>query len=850
MDAKQSRKEWHVNAVLLRTLLAAGALALPTLLPGRMVMAAGLTQINGVLIPHTFSLALREGMSIPLLLHYEKSDGVKDDSRIGHAFLYLDQDRLKIRRVTLEDNDDGARLTAAIAGQLQALQDAPFDRQQHIRIADDAWLALDFRQLNLQLVVKESALGTVLRARSSDIGASSVDAVSSTLDYNLGVYDNRARASEGNTSSYLSLNSVTALREHHVELNGSIYGIGSGDENATLYKAMFERDFAGRRFAAGMLDSWNLQSLGPVTTINSSKIYGLSYGNRANSTVFDNSQSLTPIVVFFPSAGEVHLSRDGRLLSVQNFTMGNHEVDTGSLPYGIYDVEVEVVVNGKVVDKRMQRVNKLFSPNRGANAPLAWQFWGGMLRMDDWRGERERHRPAKDSYLLGASATGNLQTLNWALSGYSFDGNAVGESRVSLPVTESIQINLQNMAASDRSWSLVNSVSAALPGGFSSVWINQEKTQIGDRLLQNDAYNRAVGGSLNLGALWSPLGTLSASYNDDKKNDSHYYNADYYQNIFTGRFGTLGVRAGVQRYNNGSSNANTGKYIALDFSLPMGNWLSAGVSNQNGYTTANLAARKDIKDGPIRTLGANLSRAISGDTRGDNRFNGGGYARFDTKYSAGTLNVSSSADGYVNSSLTASGSMGWQGRNIAISGRNEGNAGIIFNTGIENDGLLTARVDGRMVKLSGNKNYLPLSPYGQYDVELMNNKNSAESFDIVTRRKSKLTLYPGNVAVISPEIKQMVTVFGRIKAEDGTLLANAYIKNHIGRTRTDEKGEFIMDVDKKFPVIDFTHGGNQTCEVDLDLSKAQGAVWVGDVICTGLKTYAGNMSSGESDHES
>lgn len=54
-------------------------------------------------------------------------------------------------------------------------------------------LALDFRQLNLQLVVKESALGTVLRARSSDIGASSVDAVSSTLDYNLGVYDNRPR---------------------------------------------------------------------------------------------------------------------------------------------------------------------------------------------------------------------------------------------------------------------------------------------------------------------------------------------------------------------------------------------------------------------------------------------------------------------------------------------------------------------------------------------------------------------------------------------------------------------------------------------------------------------------------
>ncbi|CAI0953986.1 Uncharacterised protein [Serratia quinivorans] len=839
-----------MKAVLLRALLAGGVMAIPAvLLPGQAAIAAGLTQIDGVLIPQTFSQALREGMSIPLLLHFEKNSGVKDDRRIGHAFLYLDDNQLKIRQITLEDGDDGTPLTVETIRQLQALQEAGFDSQQRIALTDDAWLALDFRQLNLQLVVKEAAMGTLLRARSSDIGVSSVDAVSSTLDYNLGVYDNRTRASEGNTSSYLSLNSVTALREHHVEVNGSVYGIGSADENATLYKAMYERDFAGRRFAAGMLDSWNLQSLGPVTTINSSKIYGLSYGNRANSTVFDNSQSLTPIVAFFPSAGEVHLSRDGRLLSVQNFAMGNHEVDTGNLPYGIYDVEVEVVVNGRVVDKRLQRVNKLFSPNRGANAPLAWQFWGGMIRMDDWRGDDQRQRQAKDSYLIGASATGNLRTLNWALSGYSFDSNAVGESRISVPLTQSIQFNVQNMVASDHSWSLVNSVSAALPGGFSSLWVNQEKTVIGDKLLQNDAHNRAIGGTMNFGALWSPLGSLSLSYNDDKKNGSHYYNADYYQNIFTGRFGTLGVRAGVQRYNNGGYSSNTGKYVALDFSLPMGNWLSAGVSNQNGYTTANLAARKDIQDGPIRTLGANLSRAISGDTKGDNSMNGGAYARFDTKYSAGTVNVSSSADGYVNTSLTASGSVGWQGRDIAASGRSEGNAGIIFNTGIENDGMLTARVDGRTVKLTGNKNYVPLSPYGQYEVELMNNKNSAESFDIVTRRKSKLTLYPGNVAVITPEIKQMVTVFGRIKAEDGTLLANAYIKNHIGRTRTDEKGEFIMDVDKKFPVIDFTHSGNQSCEVSLDLSKAQGAIWVGDVICSGLQTYVGNLQAGEMSNE-
>ncbi|WP_213194179.1 TcfC E-set like domain-containing protein, partial [Klebsiella aerogenes] len=134
------------------------------------------------------------------------------------------------------------------------------------------------------------------------------------------------------------------LREHHVVLDGSLYGIGTSHQDNELYKAMYERDFAGHRFAGGMLDTWNLQSLGPMTAISAGKIYGASWGNQASSTVFDNSQSATPVVAFLPAAGEVHLMRDGRLLSVQNFVMGNHEVDTRGLPYGIYDVDVEVIV--------------------------------------------------------------------------------------------------------------------------------------------------------------------------------------------------------------------------------------------------------------------------------------------------------------------------------------------------------------------------------------------------------------------------------------------------------------------------------------------------------------------------
>ncbi len=384
----------------LNTLLVCGMVL--SLTPYSLSLAAGRAQqIGGVIIPHAFSLALQDGMSIPLFIHLEGSHDTRNDQRIGTAFIWLDGGTLRVRRITLEENDDSARVSDATREQLTQLADRAFNEVLAIPLTGAAQLHLSLRQLLLQLVVKREALGTVLRSRSEDIGQSSVNTLSSNLGYNLGVYSNQMRSGGNNTSSFLSLNSVSALREHHMMIDGSLYGIGSSHQDNELYKAMYERDFAGHRFAAGMLDTWNLQSLGPMTAISAGKIYGASWGNHASSTVFDNSQSATPVVAFLPAAGEVHLMRDGRLLSVQNFAMGNHEVDTRGLPYGIYDIEVEIIVNGRIVSRHTQRVNKLFSQGRGFGAPLAWQVWGGHFNMDRWSERGKKRFSKKDSWLAG-----------------------------------------------------------------------------------------------------------------------------------------------------------------------------------------------------------------------------------------------------------------------------------------------------------------------------------------------------------------------------------------------------------------------------------------------------------------
>ncbi len=202
----------------------------------------------------------------------------RDDQRIGSAFIWLDGGQLRVRQIRLEDNEGNASVSEQTRQQLTGLANAPFSEALTITLTDSAQLDLSLRQLLLQLVVKREALGTVLRSRSEDIGQSSVNALSSNLSYNLGVYNNQMRNGGSNTSSYLSLNNVTALREHHVVLDGSLYGIGSGQQDSELYKAMYERDFAGHRFAGGMLDTEPAVP-GPMTAISAGKIYGLS-GNQ------------------------------------------------------------------------------------------------------------------------------------------------------------------------------------------------------------------------------------------------------------------------------------------------------------------------------------------------------------------------------------------------------------------------------------------------------------------------------------------------------------------------------------------------------------------------------------------
>jgi hypothetical protein len=516
--------------------------------------------------------------------------------------------------------------------------------------------------------------------------------------------------------------------------------------------------------------------------------------------------------------------------------MGSYELDTSRLPFGIYNVDIQVVVNGRVVSSRTANINKTFARKSSVTGDLSWQTFAGSLEYNkmDYRHNYNINYGTRNTWIAGVAAATSqpwLSGVNLKTTLYGFDNNGVNETEANVIFNNAFSFNQQGLLATDGSWQSTSTFNMSLPDGYGNLWGSRQYSSIGNALpmQQNDYFT--VGANANLRKIAPFLGTLSVSRTNNKYTGSTYTNVDYDQSLLANRYATVTLRAGIQNYQYNNHENLRDKYVNIDVSIPFSTWLSTGVSSQNGNMLANATLRKSFDNSAITQVGASVSKQIKQNKNDDSRYRSddyaaNGYVSYDTKYNAGTVSVSRSSQHSSNYSLSSQGSVAWTQKYLCRKrhpNRRPGGQHHFQRQG-QDDGA-----DQRS-KLSPHrqKQLHRLPPYAEYKVELMNDKNSEDSVDIVTDRRSKVVLYPGNVSVINPEVKQLVTVFGRVKDRRGGYYANADIHNHIGKTRTDELGEFAMDVDKRYPVITLVDKFGGICEVDLDLNEAKGAVGRGD----------------------
>ncbi|MEX6001139.1 CS1-pili formation C-terminal domain-containing protein [Providencia vermicola] len=795
-------------------------------------------KIGGYIIPPAFVMALEEGMSVPVFLRLnDAASSNQSEDKIADAVIVIEHDKIKLASIHIIDSTQGQQLNSLLIETLEKKNNVFFDENSDISIDSNATLKLNISSFNLSLDVDKAAFSPKERVRRFSLGDSSVNRFSAVANYDLGVFQSHVKNAKNSSSSYFNLDTLFAAAEHHININASAYSIGKSNSNVELYRAMYERDFNGLRFALGLMSTWNLQSIASLTTLSSSKIYAASIGNHSSSVVANKQQSLTPIYAFLNSPGEVRIYRQGKLLNIQNFPMGNYEVDTSVLPYGIYDVTIETVVDGKVVTTQNQTINKSFGAIGRNFDKTNWELYGGYVDFDKKyyvRNENSHSQSPEKSYLLGISIARSfpvLSGLSLTMSNYGFDKFFVNETSINVALNEYISLSWQGMMENHGSHRNIGTVSLTIPEGYGSLWASREKTVIKGDLPLYDADSYSYGGTFNFDKIIDRAGTFTISNTKDRRVGSDSINYEYGNTLFSGRYGTVGLRAGVQRYHYDNQSSTNEKYINLDFSLPLSTWLSTGVSSTNGNIKANIYANKNFEDSPITNAGLSVSKLVRDKNNGESDFSTLAYASYDMKYNSGTITVNRPDGDRLNGNLTSRGSIAYSDGTIMPSGQ-QGKSGIIINSAITGNGSMVAKVNGQNYPISGKNTFIPLSPYSDYEIQLMNDGKSKDSFDIISGRNKSVTLYPGNIAFYQPEVRQLVTVFGRLKSPDGEFIKYASIRNHIGRTRTDKNGEFSMDVDVRYPVISLLQDDEKTiCEADLNLEGARGALWVGDVTC-------------------
>ncbi|AUZ77451.1 hypothetical protein C3405_20325 [Aeromonas hydrophila] len=784
-------------------------------------------KIANVIIPASFAQALAEGLAVPVRLQYTDEENRLDtltDNPIGNATLLLQDGKLHLLHIDFGAGQQQGLLNDQLTAMLASEEKRAFSAEGSLQIDANASMQLDLVAMLLTIRVSRDAFGQARQPDNRVTLTPTVDALTGVHRYNLGYSFNSNRQNGHSDSNFLQLDSTVGMGAHHMALGASLYNLGEPEQSGDIYRAMYERDLDDRRIAAGMVSTWDLQTLGVVTGLSTGRIYGASYGNQAQSRKQKADASTTPVQVFMPANGEVRVYREDRLISLQNLAIGNQNIDTSAFPSGVYNVTVEVYVDGRLTSTTTQRVTKL-GGSLGFTQEWGWQWWGGMMEGTQNNG---------DSPLLGVSLARSLDTLELATTTYAFKDAAVGEARANWQATDRVSAQLQTMLASDQSWRFASSL-ALQAHDNASLWLSQEKLETGSALTVSSAELYSAGITLNLGGWVSGLGQLTFNTLHDRQMNSDRSYADYYQHLYAGKFGNLSLRASLQS-DSGTLNGFNNKSITLDYSIPFDNLFSFGMSsNEQGQTTANLNYQKRM-DGVINLASFNASRMMHGSDEHNMALSG--TLGFENRVIGGTMTLGRGHGGDMNGNLIARGALVTTEDSLVASSRNSSGAGLIINTGIDRQGQMLAKVNGQDYPLHGEQTFLALPPYGEYEIELLNSKRGKDSYDINTG-KQRYTLFPGNVATLdaSSTIKEMVTVFGILRAEDGSLLANARIDNHIGTTVTNEEGEFSLDVDKANPMLTFRQG-NDFCEAELDLEKHSGAAWVGIITCQGLPTYA------------
>ncbi len=560
-------------------------------------------------------------------------------------------------------------------------------------------------------------------------------------------------------------------------------------------------------------------------------VLGVMLGDSDTLLIEQGQVSTTPVYVTPSRPGMVEIYRDGQLINSQQVLSGLQALDTKVLPTGIYEVELHVLEDGQVTERRREMIYK---PMNWQNPDESWRFnlfVGQQTRLfSNW--EEDTARPLSSGVMLNHLLTPSV---------------VVGAS--SQYIDQRWQNGLSADWSLDKQWRLFGNLMAtqALGSGFDL----QALYHYGEGSLVLSHQQQRQHGKVGEESRDLKQSNLSLQQRLDECHSANFYLA---HQVGRGLGADLGWRYNGEllghtvswnltvfdRPGSISTDHARDRGGMLSLSMNLGgehSLLAIGIGSRTSRSggqerNASLGYQQQLEWGALQSVGANLTTDSYG-------VGTAGYAKFQGALVSGDAHLQSSSynralSGGLNLDSTLA--FGDEG-SLTMTGQSQGfEAGMIVD--LESDmPELTLRADddqGSNIKLRPGRNLIPVAAYRSGAVQLDLAEHDAPSVSI---RPNVLPyhLNKGGVAYHKVRVMQTVTVIGRLLDEKGDPLRGAMVVNHAGRTVSEADGFFAVEMSERNPSLQVEYQGAQQCDLALDTARAerqQAVLLLGDLVCS------------------
>ncbi|WP_323904150.1 TcfC E-set like domain-containing protein [Aeromonas hydrophila] len=700
------------------------------------------------------------------------------------------------------------------------------------RCADQV-LALEYSLENSQLSVLTTRVESgSQQARYHQLPAAGSYGALMRHQLNLTQGEGEQRSGRYNLMAQGSIGQWTPLLEGEVSQSGN--GQAAQHHVQQLYA---EREGEGRFYRLGYFSPY-AQGLVRQPTLfggGTPTVLGVMLGDSDTLLIEQGQASTTPLYVTPSRPGMLEIYRDGVLINSQQVSAGLQALDTKVLPAGIYEVELRVLEDGQITERRREMIYK---PMNWQNPDESWRFnlfAGQQTRLfSSW--EEDTARPLSSGVMLNhlltpsviAGASSQYIDQRWQ-HGLSADWGLDSQWRLfgNLMVTQGLGSGFDLQALYHYSeGSLVLSYQQQRQQGQvgeESRDLKQSNLSLQQRLDDCHSANLYLAHQVGRG-----LGTdLGWRYNGDLFGQTVSWNLTVFD-----RPGSISTDHARDRGGMLSLSMNLGGERSQ---LVVG--IGSRTSRSGGQErNASLGYQQQLEWGALQSVGANLTTDSYG-------VGTAGYARFQGELVSGDAHLQSSSYNRVLSggfNLDSTLAFGDEGR-LIMTGQSQGQeAGMIVD--VESDiPELTLRADddlGSNIKLRPGRNLIPVAAYRSGAVQLDLAEHDAPSVSI---RPNVLPyhLNKGGVAYHQVHVMKTVTVIGRLLDKKGAPLKGAMVVNHAGRTMSEVDGFFAIEMSARNPILRMEINGISQCETVVDvpvLSIESKLLLLGDLACHNVET--------------